>query len=362
MKKRRILLFLAILLLLGLFILYDNRFNPSVYRAIAGFYHKEITVTENVAFENENVPSSTAFRNDLVYYSSSGLRSSSGWEYDLRFVNPKLQSSGGYLLAFDRGATEMAVFRNYKLAYSIKDTREIINAKVNRSGYTALVTKELGYRGKVTVYNKRGNEIYKFHSGEKYIMDADFSPDGKRMAVCMLDTSQDSFVSSVAFFNLKEDKPTVTYEDTQGSFTNVRYFSGNRVIAVGNKLTAGFDSSGQKVWDYEYHDAMLQSYSMNSNKAIVLGLRQHNQKIVILTADGKIYEYVCDTNAEVSKVDINENAVMAVTSRDVLFLNRKGFFIASQSFNRDIKDIHIGRSGIRGMVLYHSNFDFVKVK
>ena len=83
---------------------------------------------------------------------------------------------------------------------------------------------------------------------------------------------------------------------------------------------------------------------------------------MILTADGKIYEYVCDTNAEVSKVDINENAVMAVTSRDVLFLNRKGFFIASQSFNRDIKDIHIGRSGIRGMVLYHSNFDFVKVK
>lgn len=50
-------------------------------------------------------------------------------------------------------------------------------------GYRAECGEAEGYRGAVTVFDKGGEPVYKWYSADGYIINADVSDDGKRLAV-----------------------------------------------------------------------------------------------------------------------------------------------------------------------------------
>ena len=359
--KRLILILAIILLILSAYILYDNRFNPAIYNLINGIYKKEITLSPPGAFDADNAGASAEYKGGLIYYSPrGGLYSTGGWHDGIYLSNPRISASGNYLLAFDGGASKLALYNNYNKAIELDDSGTIINARVNSAGFLALMTKEPGYRGKVTVYNNRGNELYAVFSGEKYIVDADISPDGRRLIVCMLDAAGDKLVNNILIYKIGEREPvkTLSYEDIM--FFCVKYNRDGSVILIGDKSAVGLNGDGVKKWEYQY-EGTLQTYSISGNNSVALGLRQREQKIVILYSNGTAYTY-SDSKMDLKAVDINQNGVVAVSVRSVLFLDKKGFYIKEREVSSDIKNLHISGNKMEAFLIYRGSYQKINLK
>lgn len=353
----------VLILLLGLFILYDNRYHPAVYRLLSGIHQKQVVVTDTCTFDGGEAAKSTVMcGSELWYVTGTKLSTSQGWQTALHYGNPKLVTAGRYVLAFDYNGTDLSLYRGHRELFKLKTSQTIYSAKVNQNGFLTVVTKEPGYRGKASLYNKRGKELYTVYAGESYIMDTSVSDNGKMLAVCTFHTGGDRFSSAVSFYKTKDTQPFSVFSTEEGMLTTIKFASGNRLVAIGDTLAIGFDKKGEKSWEYPYGGATLQSYSVAGRSAVALSLRQHNQKIVILSANGKASSYETAEHGPFSSVTMNENTVLAFTGRELLFLNHKGYPILQHTLQREANRVWLCAGSLSGVVVYRADAEQFQVK
>lgn len=361
MRKRKLILLFAVVLLAGFAVFFYFRFHPAVYQKLSWLYGKEIAVTKSENLEGTTILASELSSGNLVYSSSMGLTVSPKKVYDFHCITPQMQKAGEYLLVYDRDGTAASVFYKNKELYTITTEHKIQNAKVNEAGFLAVVSEQLGYQGMVTVYNRKGKSVYKVYSGEKFLLDADVYGNGKRLAVCQYDTASDELTSSISFYKLNEKEPYATASSTETVYASIKFLSNGKLLAVGDIMTVGFSSNGEESWRYSYDGASLQNYSISGEKSVALVLRQQNQKVVILHQSGSSHVYSYD-GADIKEIANNKNGVLLATTRDVIFLNKQAYPLASFQVTRDIADLHISEKGMAGAVLYESGYDLIKVK
>lgn len=361
MRKRKLLLLFAAVLLIAAGVVFYFRFHPAVYPKLSWLYGKEISVTASENLEGTTVLASEFSQGNLVYSSSMGLTLSPKNVLDFHFINPKMQKAGDYLLAYDHQGTSASVFYKNKELYTVETEHNILNAKVNDEGYLAVISEQLGYQGMVTVYNRKGKSVYKVYSGEKFLLDADVMGNGKRLAVCQYDTAGDALTSSISFYQLDQNEAYAVAQTTETTLVNIRFLSNGKLLAIGKNMAIGFSSDGEESWRYSYDGASLQNYSVSGSNAAALVLRQQNQKIVILHQNGSSHVYSYE-GADIKEIVNNKNGVLFGTTRDVLFLNNRAYLVAQLQVSRDVAALHMAEKGLSGAVLYESGYDLVKVK
>ena len=362
MRKKKLLFLLAAAFLVLLAGFFRFRFHPAVYQKFSWLYGKEVAVTKSENLEGTTILESELSQGNVVYASVMGVNLSSKKVVDYHFVVPKMQKCGDYLLAYDKDGTEAVVFYKNKELYHIQAEHKIMNAKVNNAGYLAVISEQLGYRGMVTVYNRKGTAVYKVYSGEKYLLDADVQGNGRRLAVCQYDTASDTLTTGIQFYKLDEQEPYATADTGETVFTNLHFMNNGKLVAVGEKMVVGYSASnGEESWEYSYDGASLQSFSVDSDSSVALVLRQQKQNIVWLTQSGidRVYWY---DGADIKKIVHNKSGILFATTRDLTFLNNQCYPIATRQFSRDIATLHMAEKGLSGAVLYDSGFDLIKVK
>ena len=360
MKLKKLLFLFCIVLLIGFGFLIHYRFHPVIYGKLEWLYGKEITVTQTVNLEGTAVLSSELSHGNLVYFSSMGLHLSPKKVHEMHLVSSQMYRSGDYLLVYDREGTTASVFYKNKELYSITTEHRIRNAKVNEEGYSVVICDQPGYQGTVTVYNRKGKNIYRIYSGEKFVLDADVYSRGKQLAVCQYDAKGDKLISNISFYRLDEKEAYEVIDSAETVFTTIRFMTNGTLTAIGDSMAAGFSNNGEETWRYDYQGGALQNFSM-SDRSAALVLRQQNQKIVIVRENGRISEHLYE-GADIKNISNNKSGVLFATTRDVLFLNNQGYCLAQFQVTRDISELYLEKSGRSGAILYESGYDMMKVK
>lgn len=360
MRAKKILLLFLVVLFIGIGFLVYYRYHPVVYEKMEWLYGKEISVTQSHNLEGTSILSSELSNGNLVYFSSMGLSLTPKKVIEMHLTSPQMQRSGDYLLVYDRHGTTATVFYKNKELYTMTTEHEIRNAKVNRQGYAVLICQQPGYQGAVSVYNRKGKNIYKVYSGEKFLLDADVHHNGKLLAVCQYDTKTETLTSSLSFYSLNEKKAYATVDSDETVFTGIHFMKNGELIAIGEKMAAGFSTDGKETWRYEYGGGALQNFSV-SETTVALVLRQQNQKIVLLDKNGVRGECVYE-GADIKKIANNKNGVLFATTREVQFLNHQGYRLADVQVTRDITALYLEETGKNGAILYESSYDMIKVK
>ena len=95
--------------------------------------------------------------------------------------NPVIKHNGDKILVFHKGS-EKAFFMNGKKNIPITASGNILTGAVNENGYFALLTEEKGFKAEIVVYDKNGEEFYKWHSAENFVTDITLSPSNTAFA------------------------------------------------------------------------------------------------------------------------------------------------------------------------------------
>ncbi len=360
MKLKRLFLLFIVVLLIGISFFIYYRFHPAIYNKLEWLYGKEIAVTKSVNLEGTSVQASEFSNGTLAYFSTMGLQLAPKKMLEIHLLSPCMQRESDYLLVYDREGTEAVVFYKNKELYTVKTEHKIFKAKVNDEGYTVVVSEQPGYRAAVTVYDRKGKNIYKIYSGERFVLDADVYRNGTWLATCQYDIKEDKPFSAISFYRMEEKKPHSVSNSTEVFFSEINFMTDGTIVAVGDSVTAGFSSEGKEVWRYEYGGGALQNFYV-SEYSVALVLRQQTQKVALINKKGRVSEFLYD-GADIKNITCNKNGVLFSTTRDVFYLNQQGYRLADMQVTRDVSELYLEEKGKNGLILYESGFDTVKVK
>ena len=170
----------------------------------------------------------------LNLVSSQGVRNynlKGGYEWDLYYQlsSPYIYSCGKYSIIADIGGEKAYVIRSGKEIYNITSEQPIQSAFVNEKGYCVIISTEIGYKSMVNVYDKVGNNVYKWYSGERYITDAKISPNSKRLSVLGIDTDGASLSAYITMFDLNKQK---SLKAKQKRITHAKYQANEHKVDV----------------------------------------------------------------------------------------------------------------------------------
>lgn len=354
-RKPRVLFIIVLIIAVLVVLVFAFRNHPAIYPYFSRLWPEKLMVAASGRFQSDSVSEYVMCSEKLVYYDTDTVYNEDGWNVKLNLSSPRLLAEGDCFLVESKDDNKCVVFSGFKKLYEISEAHGVILSDVSKSGYSVVVSNEPGYRCKVTVYNKKGKKAFRAFFGEKYVTDAALSEDGHNLALCLLDIAGDEVVSTVSFYDIGEKEPFAQTSDTKNLFCSVRYMSDGKVLAIGDKKTLGFSKSGKAIWQYSYDGAVLQHYAFGEENA-ALCLKKGDQKLVVLETDGDNYYSLYD-DADIKAIDVNDDAVMAVTPRLVMFFTTRCYKIAESDVVADVKDIQMPNTGRCGMILHNFGYE-----
>jgi hypothetical protein len=139
-------------------------------------------------------------------------------------------------------------------------------ADMNDEGTAVVLAGEIGYKGSVTVIDKLNSEVYRVYVGSGYPMDADISPDSRRVAILSLTAEG----SSVTVYNTDSEKLYAEYRSEGRSCFDLEYLSDGRLMLVSTDGAAFLKDDGKLLGELSFDGEYLKGYASGEGFAVLL--------------------------------------------------------------------------------------------
>ena len=174
--------------------------------------------------------------NYICFFDKNGNKK---WEHQTPVSEPILQASGKYVILAAKNSTQLNLYKSGKLVYSLDAPHAIKSCSVSPKGDVAIVMEKPAYKGAVSAFNTKGEEIFSWISGTNYITSVSIAAN-RQISVSLVSTEQ-SVKSYVMVFDVFEPDPIngAELEDTLvysiSSFRNNTFADGDNSISSINK-------------------------------------------------------------------------------------------------------------------------------
>lgn len=128
------------------------------------------------------------------------------------FENPILEVSRFGALIFDQRETKVMILTISGEETVVDIKKEVISASISDTGTYAVVTESDSYASAVSVYNKKGKNIYEWYSAKDTVNNVAIASNGKKIAVSTFSTSGGEFTSNINVLNFKSATPEYSYK------------------------------------------------------------------------------------------------------------------------------------------------------
>lgn len=215
------------------------------------------------------------------YFSKNGEISDSD---TLRMTKPALYSTGENAVVYDIGGKDFAVLDSGGSLFDMQTEYEIISAKINDDGWTAVCTTAETAKGIVTVYNSEGTGVYEFVVRSGYPVCAAISPDCTGMYVLLYTESG----SHIVRYDFSDQEEKASFTDEEVLYIDIEYTSSSSVAAVSLNSVLWLDMAGETIGTYECESAYMGSYDIKENTLIYESeyINAQSGKFVLLDSSG----------------------------------------------------------------------------
>lgn len=250
----------------------------------ASLFHRgasSLYLDENTLFEMPYTAGETTVikvqNNSVIVCTKEKIMSLSGagkteWELPVRLSNPLVSVADGYILAADRGGKDIYLIHEGKILLQTASAHNIINASVAADGRFVVVSDEPYYKGLVTVKDAKDNEVFVWHSGTAYIVDAVLGGDTDNLALATVNTAPSSggaggLYGGVLLFHLYDTEPYQTHTFDASVVTNV-FRAGKGFLAVTDRQCVGFGADGAQSWTYSFEGQTISKISTSGDLTV----------------------------------------------------------------------------------------------
>ena len=123
--------------------------------------------------------------------------------------NPVLTASRSTAVVYDAGNQSLFAFRDGEknFSLSLEGGADLLSARPNDGGWLAVTAQQSGYKGAVTVYDRRGEPVIQISLSSTFAVDAAISPDGRTVAVVTIGQENGTFFSRLLLYSVDKTEP-----------------------------------------------------------------------------------------------------------------------------------------------------------
>ena len=234
----------------------------------------------------------------------------------------------------------------------------IISADISDCGVYAIVTESDENIALVTVYDKDGNEIFKYHSANNYVTGVTVSENGKKICVVLLSTNQAEFISKLIVFNLNDTNPIYETELKSEVVYTAEYSNSNDICVITDKRY--FNLKNDEINEtLSYNPEFLNKFEISEEYILLFNTADSNSQAGTVYVLSKTGDIKAQFSIEGSISDISASDGHVYTLGEKLNeYNFDGEIISSSENNNGAVKIAACPSGVT--VLYSSGVDFIK--
>lgn len=233
----------------------------------------------------------------LVVLSGNSLKVLDGtgeevWSTAVKMNAPALAVGGGYAVAYDVGGTELYVVspEGEELSLTADEEEPYISATLNAEGWLAVTTEKRNYKGCVSVYNEKMEQIFDFNSSQRFVIDAYVTDDGSYLAAVTLGQEESVFVSNIVLYDLTKTDPVADYDIQDGLVLAIGGQDG-KLVTVSDTCLTYANKQGEIQSNYSYAGEYLREYDLSGDGFAVLLLDRYKSgnvgRLVTVTPDGE---------------------------------------------------------------------------
>ncbi len=278
------------------------------------------------------------------------------WEHDTQISNPILSTSGKYIAVAGKDSKYLDLYKGKKLVYSIEISDKIRSCSVSEKGDVALVTDKSSYKGGVSVYNKKGEEVFSWVSGVNYITSAAMLK-SRNVAVSLVST-ENAVTSFVMVFDIYETDP-INGAEISGSliFDSLQYKK-NAYISADNAI-ASVNSDGELNYSIHFDNMDIMHIATDKKGWRCVSYTDGNLPYINVYNRGGDFYASTPTEAVPDHIDLYKSVILYNNGHDILcgtVDNTKTRYSAPMT----VKDlIMINKSTY--MIVYENSLEIIKI-
>lgn len=256
--------------------------------------------------------------------------------------NPYVDICENYVLLYDKGGNTVSLYNGLKKNFTYECDQVVKKAKVNKDGYVVMVSDEVGYNSRISVLSNKGIVQYIWKIGDVYIIDADISPDNRRVAVAAISTDTGVIVENIIFADINKEEEISRVKNEGSMPLYVSYTDSGSSVVVSDDRLCGYNSSGEQKWDVSYDNRLLNSFEVDQKGNTVLALAgiKNNTVLEMYTKNGhKSGEYV--TESKVKSLHLNDKYIAVCEPAQVSVINYSGRLLENIDIQKEYTDILI---------------------
>ena len=180
---------------------------------------------------------------------------------------PQLQIAGaeGCAAVWSEGGSDLTILRPSGHA-DLNFSGGVTAADVNDQGTAVVLAGEIGYKGSVTVVDGENSPVYRVYIGSGYPLDADISPDSRRVAILSLTASG----SSVSVYETDSEELRAEYTEEGRSCFDLEYLSDGRLMLVSSDRAAFVKDDGKLLGELSFDGEYLKGYASGDGYVVLL--------------------------------------------------------------------------------------------
>ncbi|MEE1049732.1 MAG: DUF5711 family protein [Clostridia bacterium] len=286
------------------------------------------------------------------------------WETDIALSEPMVDSAKDYVLFCDLAGNHYAAsYKNGNRVFEYNLGNDIISAKITKKGYAAFATDTDGYKGKVSVFNKRGRELYVWNSGSGYITDIDLTDNGRYVAAAQLVGEEEEASTKIRFIDTRRGEVVGTAERKGEIAVSLKFVSDNKLIAVTDSNIIGYNKKGKELFCISLMGKSPSKYSMDSdNMMAVMTLdNRGNTVIEMYSYSGKFRGAYTATGA-IRHMAVSGNRVVIAEQRGLVSISPRGKEKAVLPIEHDVIALGGYESGDSAIVIGSMDAEVIEIK
>ncbi len=356
-NTKRIILVLIVLVLVVVMVIS----NPDVKEFFTKTESVKLNFQTGVEYDMVNYGKEMLLVNNEGIYAIDKMGRES-WSVVSAATSPYAETSGKYIMLADMNGKTIKTFQKEKLIAQIETKNEILCSKVNKNGYVAVATDELGYKGKVMLFDKSGKEQYVWHSGTGYIGDIDISPNNK-VAVAQLMTDKESVYSKILLLDTKSDKEPTLLAEVSGIVMKLKYWDNGELIAVSDSGLYGYKRSGKKKFEVDFSGRKPIMCNIENERNMVIAFDSGLNSTVLesYSSNGKLRGSY-DSGSEVKAIDISGECIALANREGIVRINPRGVIKNKVKTSKDVKDIKIFEGRDKLLSLGDNNAELIRIR
>ena len=186
----------------------------------------------------------------------------------LSMENPVLTSSRTTAVVYDAGNQSLFAFRNSQeyFSLSLSGGADLLSARPNDGGWLAVTAQQSGYKGAVTVYDRRGEPVIQISLSSTFAVDAAVSPDGQTAAVVTIGQQDGVFFSRLLLYQVNQQEPFAQVDLDSLTVLDMDFDEGVVwLLGEDRLLTVSLLPEGQQVQTYYISPNYLKGCSLGGD-------------------------------------------------------------------------------------------------